>query len=572
MGYSRTGGREPFAVLERDRRIRLMNLVLAECCEGTCRFLDAIIDVIWAICEESSWVLPAHNRGKGVLGRDIDPLPDVTRPDVDLRVAETGGLLATVRYLLRQPLDALTPLITERVEHEVQHRFLTPYLERNDFRWMGADGVRPNNWCVWITSGYLSALLLTEESPVARRRGVERALPVLDWFLDDYPRDGFCPEGSHYWGWSVGCLFDCLELLLSATDGKLSVYDDRLIQQLGRFMDKIHVSGPHFLNFADADAHVSNLSPHLLRTYGERIQSPEMISLAETVAALPSPAHPPPGEDHASLIRLLPTLFPHRSFPVPTTQLLARDVWLPEGQIMVARVRENDPTGFTLAMNGGHNGESHGHLDVGSIAVYHDGEPVVIDVGRELYRRKTSLARYELWYAQSAYHNVPTTNETEQAVGSQACAQQVLLEVTDARSEVSMELAGAYPSSAGIQSWRRVATLDREAGPDGAVEVRDDFSLTESSHLVEVVWMTNRQPLPWAHGLTLDGPTPIQLEVVDGEVDVEIERIVIDDARLLPQWGDHVYRIRLVSTSPLSAGTWRYRFSCPPSPGSKRTP
>lgn len=165
MGYSRTGVREPFAVLERDRRIRLMNLVLSECCEGTCRFLDAIIDVIWAICEESSWVLPAHNRGKGVLGRDIDPLPDVTRPDVDLRVAETGGLLATVRYLLRQPLDALTPLITERVEHEVQHRFLTPYLERNDFRWMGADGVRPNNWCVWITSGYLSALLLTEESP-----------------------------------------------------------------------------------------------------------------------------------------------------------------------------------------------------------------------------------------------------------------------------------------------------------------------------------------------------------------------------------------------------------------------
>lgn len=215
----------------------------------------------------------------------------------------------------------------------------------------------------------------------------------------------------------MGCLFDCLELLLSATDGKLSVYDERLIQQLGRFMDKIHVSGPHFLNFADADAHVSKPSPHLLRTYGERIQSPEMISLAETVAALPSPAHPPPGEDHASLIRVVPTLFPHRSFPVLTTQLLARDVWPPEGQIMVARVRENDPTGFTLAMKGGHNGESHGHLDVGSIAVYHDGEPVIIDVRRELYRRNTSLARYELWYAQSAYHNVPTTNETEQAVG-----------------------------------------------------------------------------------------------------------------------------------------------------------
>lgn len=38
-----------------------MGAALAECAADDGRYLDAVIDGIWCICEESAWVLSAHN-------------------------------------------------------------------------------------------------------------------------------------------------------------------------------------------------------------------------------------------------------------------------------------------------------------------------------------------------------------------------------------------------------------------------------------------------------------------------------------------------------------------------------
>ncbi|MBP0575285.1 heparinase II/III family protein, partial [Mycobacterium tuberculosis] len=64
---------------------------------------------------------------------------------------------------------------------------------------------------------------------------------------------------------------------------------------------------------------------------------------------------------------------------------------------------------FALAVKAGDNGDSHNHNDTGSITLYKDGRPVLIDVGVESYTQKTfSPRRYEIWTMQSAYHNLPT--------------------------------------------------------------------------------------------------------------------------------------------------------------------
>ena len=99
------------------RRARLCALVSAECVEHTGRFLDEIADTVWAICEESAWQLPAHNS----YIRDTPqlPLPDTTRPIVDLFAAETGALLALTRYLLPDELDTAASGITARMEREL---------------------------------------------------------------------------------------------------------------------------------------------------------------------------------------------------------------------------------------------------------------------------------------------------------------------------------------------------------------------------------------------------------------------------------------------------------------------
>ncbi len=54
----------------------MTNLALAECLEGQGRFLDPLLNMVWAILEESSWSLPAHQ----IVSTDM------TRHHIDLGV------------------------------------------------------------------------------------------------------------------------------------------------------------------------------------------------------------------------------------------------------------------------------------------------------------------------------------------------------------------------------------------------------------------------------------------------------------------------------------------------------
>ncbi len=233
LDYVRTGNRERYQSVSYGRRERLATLVLAECMEGKGRFANDIADGVWAICEESWWGVPAHlslqKKGNG--------LPDVTEPTVDLFAAETGALLAWTSYLLPEALDSVSPLIRERIRLEVRRRIIDVNLERDDFWWMGFSRT-VNNWNPWICSNWLTAVLLLEDDPARRVRSVRKILVCLDNFLDPYPADGGCDEGPTYWTRAGGSLFDCLELLHSASGGRIDLYANPLIREIGRYVEQ----------------------------------------------------------------------------------------------------------------------------------------------------------------------------------------------------------------------------------------------------------------------------------------------------------------------------------------------
>ena len=54
--YRRTGNRAGYQNLYNPRRWALMQLTLAEAYEGEGRFIDKILDMVWMILEESTWV------------------------------------------------------------------------------------------------------------------------------------------------------------------------------------------------------------------------------------------------------------------------------------------------------------------------------------------------------------------------------------------------------------------------------------------------------------------------------------------------------------------------------------
>ncbi|MDU5143842.1 MAG: hypothetical protein E6230_16875 [Paenibacillus dendritiformis] len=92
MDYVRTGNRSRYQEPYFARRKALVRLVLAECMEYGGRFLDDIVNGMWAMCEESTWCWPAHLNGISRVKNNA--LPDIDRPVFDLGAGETAALLA----------------------------------------------------------------------------------------------------------------------------------------------------------------------------------------------------------------------------------------------------------------------------------------------------------------------------------------------------------------------------------------------------------------------------------------------------------------------------------------------
>ena len=97
-----------------ERRKNLLLLAVAEKTEGRGRFLDLLVDYIWAICEETTWVIPAHLTPRHGKPERLPDHFDLEEGDdchnIDLFAAATGADMAMVWYLLHDELDALTPV------------------------------------------------------------------------------------------------------------------------------------------------------------------------------------------------------------------------------------------------------------------------------------------------------------------------------------------------------------------------------------------------------------------------------------------------------------------------------
>ena len=347
LDFARTGNRRNYERPSFARRTTLCDLVVSECLEGEGRFVDDIVNGVWTICEESFWGIPAcmymQKPGPG--------LPDVEEPVVPLFVAETVALLSWTVYLLEPQLDAISPLIVDRIKVESQRRVLDPLLERDDFWWMGlADNVHPitgkkrrvNNWNPWIISNWLTAALILAETEADRIEHVAKAVRALDNFIDPYPSDGGCDEGPSYWGRAGASLFDCLELLRDATGGAIDVYDESKIREIGRFVYRAQIADRYFVNFADASALVLP-SASITYLYGKRIEDTDLMDLGAWAAE----QQRKDGKGSLDSIgRALPAMFASAEILDRTPrQPLPRDVWLPEIEVFTARDVEGTSEG-----------------------------------------------------------------------------------------------------------------------------------------------------------------------------------------------------------------------------------
>jgi hypothetical protein len=521
----------------------LISLVMGELAEGKGRFIDQIINAVWYYSEQTWWGWSAHlgaqKAGSG--------LPDVNEPYVDLGVSEVTSNLSMTYILFKDEFDKVHPLISSRLKREITNKALGPYYERNDWGYMGFEGGRPNNWNPWINYNMLTSYLMIETDPVKKAAEVQKILNSLDKFLNGYSDDGGCDEGPSYWGAAGALLYESLEIMKNLTGGKFDVFDDPLIQNIGKYFYKVNIHAPYFINFADADATTGG-TPSIVYRYGKAIKDPVMQKFGAYLARLGNWGEGAMSGRIFDQIRNLGLISEIRA--AEAQEALESDFWFPDTEVAGARDRKGSFSGFFFGAKGGFNAESHNHNDVGSCLMYFDGKPCLIDLGREEYVAKTfSSRRYEIWTMQSGYHNLPVINGTDQMQGENYKAKNSSFTANRKSAIFSTEIAGAYPEAAKVKSWVRSYTLNRGK----SFVISDKYELNSitnagtSSNLITYCKVTKVKP----GLLKFEGDGfALNMSYNPKVVTPEIEFIEITDRSLKRYWPDGVTSIRLKLLNP----------------------
>ena len=524
LAFSRTGDRTAFEDRYFARRRMLNALVMAEGAEGSGRFLDAVIDGIFAVCEESGWQLPAHN--SHVRGGPRLPLPDSSAPVVDLFAAETAAQLAVIATLLGSELDAVSPEVVRRIDRELRVRAVEPYLTQH-FWWMGGGDQPMNNWTAWCTQNLLVAVLARPTDQSTRRATVEQAARSLDAFLDSYGEDGACREGAFYYRHAGLCLFNALAVLDAAAPGLFApLWREPKLRNIAEYIVDLHVGDGRCFNFADCSALMEPCSAREF-LFGLAVGSDALVDFAIMDGARHDAPDLP--EEINLLYRLQAAFTASAMAARHADPIRRRNIYYPSVGLLIARDDRYD-----LAVKTGDNGDSHNHNDVGSLILYKDGRPFLIDVGVESYSARTfSPRRYEIWTMQSAFHNLPTFDGVMQEAGGDFAAGDVDFAFGENEARISMDLAGAYPPAAALRSYRRTIRLLKGR----SVEVED---LHDGDRIAVLSLMLCFRPMLAAEVLHIEGLGEIRLSGAGMPV---LEEIAVDDRRLRLAWPARLYRV-----------------------------
>ena len=540
LEFVRSGDRRIMQDPYNARRRSLQSLVLAELAEGEGRFLDQIINGVWALSEMTTWSASAHlslqEAGAG--------LPDAEEPIIDLSVGEVSSLFSWIHHFLKEEFDKVSPLISRRIEYEIRHKVLDVYDRREDFWWMNFEpGRTVNNWNVWVNHNMLTTILLMEEDPERRARNVYKTMRSVDKFINYYHEDGGCDEGPGYWGHAGGALFEYLEMLGMATNGEIDVFGEEVIKNIGKYIYRAQISYPYVINFADASAR-SGSRPGVVYRYGLRIEDPVMQGYGAFLAEKAGWKESIPG---GNLEATLMNLFRLEEInQADAREPLIPDFFLPGLEVCGARDAEGSSRGFFFAAKGGHNQESHNHNDVGNFILYYNGLPAIIDVGVGTYTRKTfSSQRYEIWTMQSQYHNTPTINGYQQLPGAEYRAENVAFEKRGGELLFQADIARAYPEEAMIQNWYRTIRFRRGK----SLTVTEEFRLKKNIGNTSVNFITCLVPEKVSDGQVLlkCEDYSLVLDYPSRKTELKIEEKRIEDARLKSYWGDSVYRLVFAS-------------------------
>ncbi|HLA84720.1 MAG TPA: heparinase II/III family protein [Thermoguttaceae bacterium] len=454
LEFSRNGNRTRCQQVLGIRHGRLGPLAAAECIEYQGRFLPEIEKTLVAICDEKTWVLPAHDGGltnfKG------------TRITIDLRSSAVGWELATVDYWLGA---RLSPAVRQRVRDELARRIFKPYE-----RMVNEGKPRPwwlvgrSNWNAVCLANVTGAAMAGVESPARRAFYVASAEKYIQYYLEGFTDDGYCSEGLGYWNYGFGHFVKLAETIFQATGGGVDLMADPRVRRIARFGRRMEIAPGVYPAFADCPPHATPASwieGYVSRRFdfGWPEGSRDRLPLGDAGSPVMTGLFCFPNSASAREVG-----------PAEPRQLPPRD-WFDKAGVLICRPASESTRSLGVALKGGHNAEQHNHNDVGSFVVALAGHATLVDPGSEVYTRRTfGSRRYESGVLSSWGHPVPRVAGQLQRPGRRAAAKALSTEWTDDADTLVLDLRTAYDVES-LKKLTRSFVYSRRGA--GGLEVTD---------------------------------------------------------------------------------------------------
>lgn len=531
LEFERSGDRAIMETPLRSNNSAMIYLLIAELAEGKGRFVDQLINGVYAAAEMTTWSMSAHLKRYND-HRSIQPYD---KPVIDLMTGDMGNLYGWVHYFMKDEFDKVNPEISRRLKHELETRVLNPYLEFDKWWWDWSrqkTGNSLNNWTPWCLSNILLTAMLVEDDKDRYTEIAYNSVLGVDKYFNFVKGDGACEEGPTYWKHAAGKVLDYMELLRMATGGKFDISNEPLIKEMGEYIAKSYIGDGWVVNFADASAQ-SMCEPMLVYRYGKAVDSDLIKSFAVQMRKDSLYDY-----EESDLFEILAAIHAKPECDRYTSEYRRPAFsWYPETEFCYISTPQN----LYFAAKGGFNNESHNHNDVGSFSLWADNAPIFIDAGVGTYTRQTfnKKERYKIWTMQSGWHNLPVINGYEQQYGSQYRSKNAKAEKTG----FELDFADAYPKEAGVKNWiRKFKIRGRE------LKINDSYDLEEYKEpnvINFLTWGEIDTSAPGKVCIEINGQNT-EMNYDSCRFEVKVEDKELPDPRLNRVWGNKISRISLI--------------------------